>query len=97
MVTGGPDDVAVYNSQLNHLSIVLERVLQTKDGKRFTRKNKSNLRKIWELHEIHQRSPTTNAAITTILSQELANMRVANFDYLTQCLDVFDTKLEKFN
>lgn len=77
--------------------MVLERVLQTKDGKRFTRKNKSDPHEIWRLHEEHQRSSVTNAAITTVLSQELANMKVANFDSFTQCLDVFDTKFEKFN
>ena len=96
-VKWGPTDVDPYNAQLNHLSIVLERVLQTKDGKRFTRKNKNNPCKILRLHKLHQRSSKTNAAITTVLSQELARMKVADFDFPTQCLDIFDTKLEKFN
>ena len=79
------------------MSIVLERVLQTTDGKRFTRKHKANPREIWKLHELHQRSSATNATITTDLSQELANLKVENFDSSTQCLDAFDSKLEKFN
>ena len=49
------------------------------------------------LHKLHQRSSKTNAAITTVLSQEIARMKVADFDFPTQCLDIFDTKLKKFN
>ena len=39
-VKWGANDTILYKSQLNHMSIVLERVLQTTDGKRFTRKHK---------------------------------------------------------
>ena len=97
MIKWGPDDTLLYNAQLNHMSIVLEHVLQTTDGKRFTRRHKNNRREIWKLHELHQRSSTTNATITIALSQELANLKVVNFDSSTQCLDTFDSKLEKFN
>ena len=45
-VKWGPDDTLLYNTQLNHMSIVLERVLQTTDDKRFTRKHKFNPREI---------------------------------------------------
>ena len=97
MVNWGPDVTLLYKAQLNRMSIVMERVLQTTDGKRFTRKHKNNPREIWKLHELHQRSSATNATITTALSQELANLKVVNYDSSTKCLDVFDTKLEKFN
>ena len=93
----GAVDIALYKAQLNHMSIVLERVLQTTDGKRFTRKHKDAPREIWKLHELHQRLSATNATITTALSQELAKMKVIDFDCFTQCLDAFDTKFEKFN
>ena len=79
------------------MSIVLEPVLQTTDGKRFTRKHKDDPREIWKLHELHQRLSATNVTITTTLSQELAKMKVTDFDCSTQCLDAFDTTLEKFN
>ena len=93
----GPDDTLLYKAQLNHMSIVLERVLQTTDGKRFTRKRKANPREIWKLHELHQLSSATNATITTALIQELANLKVTEFSSSTQFLDPFDSKLEKFN
>ena len=96
-VKWGPANVEFYNAQLNHLSIVLKRVLQTKDGEKFTRKNKDDPRKIWRLHELHQLSSATDVFFTTVLSQELARMKVVDFDFPTQCLDIFDTKLEKLN
>ena len=74
------------------MSIVLERVLQTTDGK-----HKDDPCEIWKLHELHQRSSATNVTITIALSQELANLKVIYFDCSTQCLDAFDKKLEKFN
>ena len=97
MVKYGPDDVLLYKAQKNHMSIVLERVLQTSDRKRFPRKHKTDPREIWRLHELHQRSSATNSTITTALSQELANIKVVEFTSSTQFLDAFDTKLEKFN
>ena len=48
-VKWGPDDVLLYNAQKTHMSMVLERVLQTSDGKRFNRKNKTNPREVWRL------------------------------------------------
>ena len=90
----GAYNTALDKSQLNHMSIVLERVLQIIDGKRFSRKHKDAPRGIWKLHELHQRSSATNVTITTALSQELAKMKVTDFDCSTQCLGAFDTKLE---
>ena len=93
----GDNNIVLYKQQLDHIPIVLERVLQTTDGKRFTRKHKDDPREIWKLHELHQRLSATNATIKIALSQELAKMKVIDFDGSTQCLDAFDTKLEKFN
>ena len=45
-VKWGPDDVLLYKAQKTHMSIVLERVLQTSDGKRFNRKNKTDPREV---------------------------------------------------
>ena len=79
------------------MSIVLERVLQTSDGKRFNRKNKTDSREGWRLHELHQRSSATDSTITSALSQELVNLKVSNFTSSIIFLDEFDSKLEKFN
>ena len=54
-VKWGADNTLLYKSQLNHMSIVLERVLQTTDGEWFIRKHKDDPRAIWKLHELHQR------------------------------------------
>ena len=40
MVKFEPTDTELYKAQLKHISIVLERILQTIDGKKFTRKQK---------------------------------------------------------
>ena len=93
----GDATIALYKSQKNHMSIVLNRVLKTTDGMRLNRKHRNYPPEIWTLHEKHQRSSATNQTITTALSQELAKMKVVDFDYSTKCLDVFDTALEKFN
>ena len=79
------------------MSIVLERVIQTTNELRFTKKHKDTPHKIWRLYELHQRLSATNTEITTALSQEMAKMKVGDFPYPTKCLDAFDTKLEKFN
>ena len=38
-----------------------------------------------------------NCLLCTGLSQELTNMKVVDFLYPTSCLNVFDSKFEKFN
>ena len=45
-VKWGPDDILLYKAQENHMSIVLERVLQTSDGKRFNRKHLEDPREV---------------------------------------------------
>ena len=96
MVVGNAN-IALYKSQKNHMSIVMDRVLKTIDRMRLNRKHRDYPREIWRLHEKHQRSSATNQKITTALSQELAKMKVVDFDHPTKCLDAFDTALEKFN
>ena len=45
-VKWGASATLLYKSQLNYMSIVLEHVLQTTDGKYFTRKHKDAPREI---------------------------------------------------
>ena len=68
------------------MSIVFDHVLQTTDDKRFTRKHKNTPRKIWKFHELHQHSLAINKTITTALSQDLAKMKISNFDALHNAL-----------
>ena len=75
----GPDDKLLYKVQENYMSVVLERVLQTNDGKRFNSKNKTDPKEVWRLHELHQHSSATNSTIISALSQELANLKVSEF------------------
>ena len=77
--------------------IVLERVLKTTNGLRLSRKHHDNPRDFWRLHEQHQTVSATSARITTSLSQESANMKVAEFPFPTKFLDTFEVKLKKFN
>ena len=93
----GPDDKLFYKAQQNHMSTVLEKILQTRDGKRFNRKNKADPKEVWRLHKLHQRSSATNSTITSALSQELAKMKVSKFTSSSEFLDEFDSKLEQFN
>ena len=93
----GPDDKLLYAAQKNWMSTVLETILQTSDGKRFNRKHKKDPKEVWRLHEEHQRSSATNSAISSALSQELAQMKVSEFTSSSQFLDEFDSKLEQFN
>ena len=65
----GPDDKLLYKAQRNHMSTVLERILQTSDGRRFNRKNKTDPKEVWRLHKLHQHSSATNSTITSALSQ----------------------------
>ena len=97
MVKWGPDNTLLYKAQKTHMSIVLERVLQTADGKRFNRKHMKEPREVCRLHEEHQMSSATNDIITFALTQELANLKVSDFTSSTVFLDEFDSKLAKFN
>lgn len=93
----GTSDNTLFNAQLNHMLIVLERVLKTTDGLTISRKRYDNPRYLWRLHKQHLTKSANSARIMTNLSQELAQMKIAKFPTTTKCLDTFDTKLEKFN
>ena len=79
------------------MSIVLKRVLKTTDCIRLSRKYHDNPVELWRLREQHQRALATSAQITTSLSQELVNMKVAEFPSATKCLDTFEAKFEKLD
>ena len=77
----GDADVSLYKAQQNHMSIVLDQVLKTTNGMRLNRKHHDYPWEIWRLHELHQRSSATNKKTTTALSQELAKIKVVDFDH----------------
>ena len=93
----GPDYKLLYKAEQNHMSTVLERILQTSDGKRFNRKEKMDPKEVWRLHKLHQHSSATNSTITSALSQELAKMKVSDITTSSAFLDKFDSQLEQFN
>ena len=76
---------------------VLERVLQTSEGKRLTRKHPLDPRLVWKLHEPHATSSTTSSNICTGLSQELAKMKINDFAHPTKGLNTFDSYIATFN
>ena len=49
-------DTKSFNQKENHLASILERVLQTSEGKSLTRKHPGNPKKIWSLHKAHSPS-----------------------------------------
>ena len=87
----------LFEAQENHLASVLERILQTSEGKRLTRKHPGEPLLIWKLYEEHATSSTTSSNICTSLSQELAKMKIVTFDNPTKGLDTFDSYLTTFN
>ena len=87
----GAANIDLFQVQINNMSVILERVLKTTGGIRLSKKYHDNPWKLWRLYEQHQRASATSARITTSLSQELANMKVAEFPSPTKCLDMFDS------
>ena len=79
------------------MASVLNLVLQTSKGNRLTRKHPGEPRLIWKLHKEHSTASTTSANIYTRLSQELAKMKIVDFDHSTKGLDTFDSYLTTFN
>ena len=90
-------DQELWDKQTNFFSTVLEYVLQTKEGKRLTRKHTDNLREVWRLHEKHSKSSATASSICTGLSQELAKLKISEYNNPTEGLDTFDSHLTHFN
>ena len=83
--------------QENHLSSVLERVLQTSEGQRLTRKHPSEPCLILKFHEDHSTLSATLSNICTGLGQELAKLKIVAFDTPTKGLDTFDFYLTMIN
>ena len=84
-------DTDLFHRQKNHFSSVLDHVLQTSEGKRLTRKYPDDPRKVWNLHEAHSQSSATTSSICTGLSQELAKMKIVDYNTPTKGLDTFDS------
>ena len=84
-------------AQKNHLSSVLDHVLNTNEGMRLVQTYPDEPRKIWKLHEEHSTSSTTSSRICTMLSQSLATMKISEFSNPLEGLDKLDSNLQKFN
>ena len=87
----------LFKQQENHTASILQRVLQTSEGKRLTRKHPEDPRQVWELHQTHSTSSATSKNICTGLGKELAKLKIVVFDTPTKRLDTFDSYLTKFN
>ena len=90
-------DTELFNKQENHFATILERVLQTSEGKRLTRKHADDPRKVWSLHQAHSKSSAISSSICTGLGQELAKMKIVDYDTPTKGLDTFDSYLTRYN
>ena len=76
---------------------VLEHVLQTSNEERLTRKNPGDPLLISKLHKDRATLSNTESNICTGLCQELAKMKVIDFDHPIKSLDVFDSYLTTIN
>ena len=63
-------DTELFNKQNNHFASILERVLQTSERERLTRKHPDDPRQVWNLHQAHSTSSATLSSICTGLGQE---------------------------
>ena len=90
-------DTELFDKQKNNFSSILDRVLQTSEGQRLTRKHPDDPRQVWNLHQAHSTSSATSSNICTGLSQELAKMKIVDYDTPTKGLDTFDTYLTQYN
>ena len=95
VVTG--TDSTLFKLQKNHVTIILEKVLKTTAGLRLSREYFDNPHELWKQHQVHQTKSAPSVQISIKLSQELAQMKIAEFPTPSKCLDTFDAKLEKFN
>ena len=73
-------DTDLFKQQKNHFVSILERVLQTSEGKRLTRKHADDPRKVWRLHQAHSTSSATSSIICTGLGQEVSTLKIVTFD-----------------
>ena len=95
-VNSGSDEL-LWNTQENHLASVLDQVLKTNEGMRLVRTYPDKPCTIWKEHKEHSTSSTTSSRICTMLSQNLATMKITEFDHPLQGLDRFYSDLQKFN
>ena len=56
-------DTDLFDKQMNHFATILERVLQTSQGKRLTRKHADDPCKVWSLHQDHSIPSATSSSI----------------------------------
>ena len=90
-------DSLLFEALKNHMASVLERVLQTSEGKQLTKKYQNDPRLVWKLHKDHETLSTTSSNICTGPSQELAKIKIVYSDHPTKCLDTFDSYIAKLN
>ena len=90
-------DTDLFHKQKNHFASVLDGVLQTSEGKRLIRKHPDDPCKVWSLHQAHSQSSATLSSICTGLSQELAKMKIVDYNTPTNGLDTFDSYLSQYN
>ena len=90
-------DTELFHKQKNHFSSILDRVLQTSEGKRLTRKHRDDPRQVWNLHQAHSTSSVTSSNICTSLGQELAKMKIVDYNTPTKGLDTFDSYLTQYS
>ena len=90
-------DTDLFNKQKNHFVSLLERVLQSSEGKRLTQKHPDDPRQVWNLHQAHSTSFATSSNIYTGLGQEHAKMKIVDYDTPTKGLDIFDSYLTQYN
>ena len=50
----------LFDKQKNHFSSILDRVLQTSEGKKLTRKHPDDPRQVWNLHQAHSTLSATH-------------------------------------
>ena len=87
----------LFHKQRNNFSSILDRVLQTSEGKRLTWKHPDDPRQVWNLHQAHSKLSTTSSSICTGLSQELAKMKIVDYNTPTKGLNTFDSYLTQYN
>ena len=86
-------DTDLFHRQKNHFTSVLKHILQTSEGKWLTKKYLDDPRQVWSLHQVHAQLSATTSSICTGLSQELAKLKIVEYNTPTERLDTFDSYL----
>ena len=90
-------DTVFFNRQKNHFASILDCILQTSEGKRLIWKHPDTPRQVCNLHQAHSSLSTTLSNIYTDLGQELAKIKIIDYDIPTKGLDTFDSYLTQDN